>query len=86
MNASEAADYAPQWGSFMRDGDPGACMYGDPADASTARLMIEHIDSDCLPIAKAGLCCGESGAECESDVERLGELRAYLESVIKESE
>jgi len=86
MNASEAADYAAQWGSYIRDGDPGACMYGDPADAATAQAMIAHIDSECLPIAKAGTCCGEGGAECESDVEQLGELRAFLQSVIRESE
>lgn len=77
MTKAEAADYAPQWGSFMHSGDPGACMYGNVADASTARAMIEHIDSECLPIARAGECCG--GA-CD-DVARLGELRAYLEGV-----
>lgn len=28
MTSREAWLYAAEWGSFMRSGDPGACMYG----------------------------------------------------------
>lgn len=30
MTSEEAAEFAPQWGSMMTLGDPGACMYGFP--------------------------------------------------------
>lgn len=80
MSASEAADYAPQWGSYMTSGDPGACMYGELTDKRTAAACVAFIDSDCIPIAKAGDCCGTAGA-CEADLGRLAALRAYLESV-----
>lgn len=79
MTAAEAADYAPQWGSYMTSGDPGACMYGDAADAETARAMAAHVRESCLPIAEAGDCCGTSGP-CESDVAELGRLLAYLDA------
>lgn len=35
MTPMEAYEYAASWGSFLRSGDPGACMYG--------------FDSDCRP-------------------------------------
>lgn len=35
MEPSEAYEYASSWGSFLKSGDPGACMYG--------------FDSDCRP-------------------------------------
>tara|TARA_A100001391_G_scaffold204890_1_gene202322 strand:- start:2316 stop:2924 length:609 start_codon:yes stop_codon:yes gene_type:complete len=35
MKPMEAYEYAASWGSFLRSGDPGACMYG--------------FDSDCRP-------------------------------------
>lgn len=28
MTPPEAWSYAAQWGSYIREGDPGACMYG----------------------------------------------------------
>ena len=32
LTPSEAYQYAATWGSFMRSGDPGACMYGFQED------------------------------------------------------
>lgn len=75
-----AADYAPQWGSYMRADDPGACMYGNPADPDTAKLMAAHVRADCVPIAKAGDCCGTAGP-CEADLEALEALLEYLDGV-----
>lgn len=80
MSASEAAEYAPQWGSYVSGGDPGACMYGELTDASTAAACVAYIDSDCVPIATAGQCCEGEGA-CEADLERLAALRAYLVAI-----
>ena len=80
MGAAEAADYAPQWGSYMTSGDPGACMYGDTADPETAKAMAAHVRAACLPIAQAGDCCGTSGP-CEADLEALESLLEYLDSV-----
>ena len=28
MTSAEACEFAPTWGSYMRAGDPGACLYG----------------------------------------------------------
>jgi hypothetical protein len=80
MTASEAAEYAPQWGSYMHAGDSGACMYGELTDKATARAASEHIESHCVPIALAGDCCGLD-APCRDDLDALQELRGYLESV-----
>ena len=32
MTSAEAAEFAPMWGSLIRNGDPGACMYGFSGD------------------------------------------------------
>jgi hypothetical protein len=71
MTRSEARDYAPQWGSYINAGDPGACMYGldskgRPADAFNRDLMVAHIDDYCLPIAEP------------DNVPLLESLKAYL--------
>lgn len=82
MTAKEAADYAPQWGSYMAAGDPGAALYGNLEDPETARLALAFLESDCVPIAKTGDCCGTAGP-CGPDLESLGRLRLYLEARTK---
>lgn len=80
MTRGEALEYAPQWGSYMRAGDPGAYMYSEFPDARHAREALAYIESDCLPIARRGDCCGTAGP-CESDVRELERLALYLEPI-----
>lgn len=86
MTPAQAADYTPQWGSYVRDGDAGACMYGNPAEPETARLMAAHVRAVCLPFALEREAAGDS--EYDGDAERLESLLAYLDSVaaVKDSE
>jgi hypothetical protein len=41
MSREEALEYAPQWGSYMRAGDPGAVMYG--VDINPPGMALAHI-------------------------------------------
>ena len=45
MDSYEAYEYAAQWGSYMRDGDPGACMYGFNEDF---KVQSEEHRSQCI--------------------------------------
>lgn len=66
MTKAEALDYAPQWGSYIRAGDPGAVMYGidiNPPDMSLAYLATLYSEADQL-----------------SDVLQLRRLAMWLES------
>ena len=49
--------YAAQWGSYVRDGDPGAVMYTFDehfrfANETHRQALIDYIDDHCLPIAR----------------------------------
>jgi hypothetical protein len=81
MTRAEAAEYAPQWGSYMTSGDTGACMYGldslgRPADAVSRNAIVAHIDSDCLPFAIEREATGD--AEYIGDPDKLRALRSYV--------
>lgn len=73
MTEAEAREYVPQWGSYMRAGDPGYIMYTavPPERAEHRDEMAAHVRSHCLPIAHS-----EHGEP--EDVERLRDLLAYL--------
>lgn len=73
MSAREAADYAPQWGSLIRSGDPGAVMYCRLEEAPAAALA--YVQTHCLPIADSG----DSGDW--RDVLEVRRLAAYLKSL-----
>lgn len=81
MNLAEAREYAPQWGSLIRTGDPGAVMYGDPSETETARAMLAHIESDLLPKVKA-----RAHGWTATDEKELGRLASYLRTVGAESD
>ncbi len=54
MTPKQAWLYAAQWGSFIRSGDPGACMYGfsedcRPQSEQHRNACIAYIDQECLP-------------------------------------
>lgn len=71
MSHAEALEYAPQWGSYIRAGDPGAVFYG----------------IDCNPpgMALAYLATLYSKADELRDVLELRRLALYLEAKEKES-
>lgn len=86
MGEAEAMDYAPQWGSYVTAGDPGAVMYGDPADPDTARAMLAHVESDLLPNATAEMARHLARGNARDDVKALKRLANYLRAVIADSE
>jgi hypothetical protein len=82
MTEAEAAEYGPQWGSLMTNGDPGYIMYtAIPPEAPAHRdIMVAWLRDHCLPLAREG--CAEEGDEFEySDVEMLKRMIAYLEAL-----
>jgi len=55
MTPYEAWLYAAQWGSAMRGGDPGACMYGFSEDFTMQSEehrtdCLNWIDKECVPL------------------------------------
>lgn len=78
MTPSEAWLYAAQWGSFIRVGDPGACMYGFSEDcrpqSETHRSdCINWIDNECLPAVRE-----RPGDYDDDEEQKLLDLRSYL--------
>ena len=67
---------AAEWGSYMHDGDPGACMYGFDERGVVQheehrRAVLAHIDGPCREAAKHN----DDPAQCNKE---LDELRAYI--------
>lgn len=59
MMPREAWLYAAEWGSFVTNGDPGACMYGfsenaQPQSEEHRARCLRWIDERCMPHASAG--------------------------------
>jgi hypothetical protein len=82
MTASEAAEYGPQWGSYMTAGDPGYIMYTaiPPERPEHRDTMVSWLEDRCLPLAREG--CDEEGDEYEwSGVEMIKRMCAYLRSL-----
>lgn len=78
MTPSEAYGYAAQWGSYMSDGDPGACMYGfsedcRPQSEEHRADCLAWIDDECFPAIDA-----RPDNFDDDEKERLADLRAYL--------
>jgi hypothetical protein len=71
MTPTKAWETAAQWGSLIRAGDPGACMYGFnekglvQSEAHRA-ACLDWIDRECLPGSN------------KRDTRQLTALRAYL--------
>lgn len=93
MTRGEALDYAPQWGSYMWAGDPGAYFYSEFPDARHARAGLDYLESECMPIARETLAgeapqcdyCGAPLADCDcpDDVRQLERLALYLEPLAR---
>ena len=57
MTPREAWEYAASWGSYMRSGDPGACMYGfdedcRPQSEEHRQRVIDHLET-CQRLVRA---------------------------------
>jgi len=78
MKPYEAWLYAASWGSYMTNGDPGACMYGFSEDCRPQSERhradcLAWIDTECLPAVR------ENPQGFDDDEEsKLLDLRAYL--------
>jgi len=73
LDDREAADLAPQWGSFMTDGDPGAIMYSavPPETAQHRDSMLRYIRGQLYPVADSAVADAS-----ERDLRRKAERRA----------
>lgn len=76
------AAMAAQWGSFMRAGDPGACMYGFKDDGKVQneahrKACLDYIDTECRPAADLNVAAGEG----KNDHAELVALREWIANV-----
>ena len=81
MTRAEAQEYIPQWGSYIRAGDPGAIAYGytPPESAEVRDRLVSYLRDECLPLAEAE---GYSSDEYEyGDADMLNRAIKYLNSV-----
>ena len=91
MEPEEAYAYAAQWGSCMRDGDPGACMYGFNADCRPqnskhrgncikwmlkCRMQVEHTMAE---YKKAGYEAEEHDYS-DDELEKIDAWIAYIKT------
>jgi len=72
---------AAEWGSYLNDWDPGACLYGFDERGTVQSEQhradcIAWIDGPCRKAATANIAAGDPSAR--GDHEQLDELRAYL--------
>lgn len=77
MKYSEAAEYAPQWGSMMTPGDAGACMYGFD---ETGRPQSEEHRADCIRWMESNLedVKANPGNYEEGEAEKVESFLAWL--------
>lgn len=73
MDSYEAWLYAAQWGSYVRDGDPGACMYG--FDENFLVQSEEHRRACLAHIEKCKACVRANPEWYDDDeLDKLDEL------------
>lgn len=81
MTAAEAADYIPQWGSYITSSDPGYIAYTaiPPERAAHRDEMVRYLEEHCLSIAQHnGAPDPEDGPD---DAEEIARAVAYLKSL-----
>lgn len=85
MSNKAAWLYAAQWGSFMRSGDPGACMYG--FDESFLVDSEQH-RAECLAQVDANIAdvAAVPAGYDPDELEKLAELRRKLTEARLESD
>ena len=76
LTPEQAYERAAQWGSYMRSGDPGACMYGFDERGTVQSEQhrancLAYIDGEC----RAAAALNDNPAQ---DNRELDELRAYI--------
>ena len=77
MTNEEACAYAASWGSYMRSGDPGACMYGFSPDF---RMQHEGHRAECIEWMKG---CRQNVLDDPEryDADELENMDRFLEAV-----
>lgn len=80
MTQSEAVAYAASWGSLIRAGDPGACMYGFSPETG---IVVQSEDHRAQCLAHIEKCKGavdpeNNGAHGEDDLGKLDELATMI--------
>ena len=79
---SEFSGIAAQWGSFVTNGDPGACLYGFGDDGLVQdedhrKACLEYIEAHCRKAADTNVA---SGDEPEGQHDQLDAMVEYLKS------
>lgn len=79
MEAWEAAEYGPQWGSYMTSGDPGYIMYTaiPPERPEHRDTMVSYLRDHCEPRASVSVIDDEE----YTDSEQIARMIAYLEAL-----
>lgn len=82
LRPEQVATVAASWGSYMSNGDPGACMYAIGQDGllpteDLRKRCLEYIDRSCLPLVEPP--CPSKGYT-QRDVQELRALRRYIET------
>lgn len=79
MTEREAQECAPQWGSFIRNSDPGYIMYTaiPPEQAAHRDEMVAFIKSHCMAAAQRNVDAGDF----LDGPEELARLVAYLDGL-----
>lgn len=72
MTQTEAVAYAATWGSYMRAGDPGSCMYGFSPETGL-KVQSEYHRENCLEWIEG----------CKKNVEANPENEAFEENELE---
>mgnify|MGYP006318488921 FL=1 len=80
LRPGQVAGVAASWGSYMSNGDPGACMYGfgqdgRPLDEDHRKRCLEYIDRCCLPLLES-----PHPGYTQRDAQELHALRRHIET------
>lgn len=77
MEQSEIWEYAATWGSFMRAGDPGACLYGFD---ETGRVQSEDHRADVIAEMVKNRAYVVANPD-QYDADELTQIDAFIEAI-----
>ncbi|MCC9602863.1 hypothetical protein LOC67_20120 [Stieleria sp. JC731] len=84
MEPLEAYEYASSWGAFMKNGDPGACMYGFNSDCRPQ--SEEHRQAVIEWMKQCRLVVTERPAGFEDELEKLDTFFEFITKRNNEAE
>ena len=78
MSSKEAWLYAASWGSYIRSGDPGVCMYGFsedclPQSEDHRERVIKYCEQVCIPIIQE-----DPNQYDEDELDKMNKFLKYI--------